>query len=45
MSMVTTSRVWSCHTLADGVDALLAEANQVEEEEEMLEKMIQDTNI
>lgn len=42
MSMTTTSRVWSCNTLNDGVDQLLAEANRIEDEELQLEKMIQD---
>ena len=42
LSLKTTSRVWSCNTLSDGMDRLLAEANEVEQEEESLEKLIQD---
>ena len=37
-----STRHWSCSTLADGVDCLLDEARKVEEEEEMLNRMIQD---
>lgn len=41
-SLQTTSRVWSCSTLNDGIDHLLMEANKIETEEEQLEKWIQD---
>lgn len=42
LSLATTSRVWSCNTLSDGMDRLLAEANAVEQEEEQLEQVLQD---
>ena len=37
-----SSRKWSCSTLEDGIDQLLSEANQVDEEEENLMKAIED---
>ena len=36
------SRVWSCSTLRDGVDYLLEQSKQVEEEEASLMKLIED---
>lgn len=42
MSLDTTSRVWSCHTLNDGIDQLLREADQISEEEQALEKFLED---
>lgn len=42
-SVVTSSRVWSCSTLRDGVDYLLEEANKAEDEELELEKLVQET--
>ena len=41
-SLQTTSRMWSCSTLNDGIDHLLMEANKIESEEEQLEKWIKD---
>ena len=41
-SKATTSRVWSCSTLKDGIDYLQEEAEMIEDEEKQLEKMIQD---
>ena len=41
-SDVTSSRVWSCSTLRDGSEHLLAEAGKVEDEEAELERQIQD---
>lgn len=42
MSLDTTSRVWSCQTLHDGIDQLMEDANKAEEEVIELEKLIQD---
>ena len=38
----TTSRVWSCQTLADGVDNIAALAKKYEEEEYELEQRIKE---
>ena len=37
-----TSRVWSCGTLRDGIDHLVQEANEIDEEEKALEDLIKD---
>ena len=37
-----STRLWSCSTLGDGIDALLSEASKMESEEDELLKMIQD---
>ena len=42
MSTVTSSRVWSCSTLRDGIDQLAEQAQQVDDEEEELMKLIED---
>ena len=42
-SVVTTSRVWSCQTLHDGVKQLLDEAEQLQWEEQELERQIKDS--
>lgn len=41
-SVDTTSRVWSCSTLRDGIDYIAEEAKQAEEQEEQLLQLIQD---
>ena len=38
-----TSKVWSCSTLAHGIDFLNQEAARVDEEENLLEAMIKDS--
>ena len=38
----SSTRHWSCSTLADGVDCLLDEARKVEEEEEILNRLVED---
>ena len=45
MSLMTSSRVWSCATLKDGIDHLVAEANKIESEEDSLERLIKDRYI
>lgn len=42
MSTVS-SRRWSCSTLRDGVDYLMEEANKVDDEENELERLVQET--
>ena len=42
-SFATTSRVWSCQTLNDGVNKLLNEADEIDAEEAELEKQIEDS--
>ena len=42
MSLETSSRIWSCNTLGDGIGHLLREADQIYEEEQALEKFIED---
>ena len=42
MSCATTSRVWSCETLREGLDHVASEAKQLEEEERKLEQKIKD---
>jgi len=41
-SKLTTTRVWSCATLEDGMEQLVNEANQVAQEELDLMKLIED---
>lgn len=41
-SKLTTSRVWSCATLEDGMEQLVNEANRVDQEELELMKLIED---
>ena len=41
-SQQTTTRVWSCASLADGMEQLLSEANKVDAEELELMKLIED---
>ena len=43
MSLETSSRVWSCHTLSDGIDQLMREADNIDDEELELEKLIKET--
>ena len=38
----STSRIWSCSTLRDGADHLLAEAYELEQEEKELAQEIED---
>ena len=38
---LTTSRVWSCTTLGEGMDQVRSEADRLEEEERELERQIQ----
>ena len=45
ISQTTTSRVWSCGTLNDGIDQLLAQQDAIDEEELALEKLIKDHGI
>ena len=40
-----STRHWSCSTLNDGVDALLAQADAAEQEEEKLKKLVQDRGL
>ena len=42
LTLQTSSRVWSCSTLRDGADHILEEAQKIEDEEDRLEKMIQE---
>lgn len=44
-TMPTSSRVWSCNTLADGVDHLSADASQLEEMERELERQLQASSV
>lgn len=39
---MSASTGWSCSTLRDGVDVLMNQANQIEEEEESLAKLVKD---
>ena len=41
----TTTRLWSCSSLTDGLDALVAQANQCQEQETKIDNLIQDQNI
>ena len=43
MSLETSSRIWSCDTLNDGIDQLMREADQIDNEELELEKFIKET--
>ena len=45
MSVSTSSRVWSCATLRDGVDDVAAKRRELEEEEAELERQIEDRNL
>lgn len=42
---MSTSRVWSCQTLGDGISHLLAEADRCDEEELHLEMFIKDCRL
>lgn len=39
------SRVWSCGTLADGLEQIVSAAKTPEEEERILEEMMKDTSL
>ena len=40
----TTSRAWSCSTLTDGLEHLVQQARQCEDQELRVEQMIQDSS-
>ena len=42
---LTTSRVWSCTTLTDGMNHIHMEASKLEAEERELERQIQDFSV
>lgn len=45
MGSKDSSRHWSCSTLRDGVDALMHQANEVEDQEHDLLKLIEDPSL